>query len=76
MRVLIQSILEHLVDNPGDLRISEIAGEKTLIFEIECGNGDAGKIIGKNGKTISAIRTILSTAASREGKKAILEVAQ
>lgn len=74
MKVLIQSILDHLVDNPKDIRISEIAGDKTLVFEVECKNGDAGKIIGRNGKTIAAIRTILSTAASREGKKAVLEV--
>ena len=76
MKVLIESILPFLVEHPDQINIVELVGEKTLIYELRCNNGDIGKLIGKNGKTISAIRTLLSIAATREGKRALLEVVQ
>ena len=76
MKVLIESILPFLVEHPDQINIVELVGEKTLIYELRCSNGDIGKLIGKNGKTISAIRTLLSIAANREGKRALLEVVQ
>ena len=76
MKVLIESILPFLVAHPDQINIVELVGEKTLIYELRCSNGDIGKLIGKNGKTISAIRTLLSIAANREGKRALLEVVQ
>ena len=76
MKVLIESILPFLVEHPDQINIVELVGEKTLIYELRCNNGDIGKLIGKNGKTISAIRTLLSIAANREGKRALLEVVQ
>jgi predicted RNA-binding protein YlqC (UPF0109 family) len=76
MKELIQSICSHLVENPDGIRITEFLGEKTLIYELRCEPNDVGKLIGKNGRTVSAMRTLVSTVASRKGKRAVLEVVQ
>ena len=76
MRDLIEYIVRALVDHPGDVRITEVDGERKLIFELRCHQDDVGKVIGKNGKTVGAIRTLLSTAAARQGKRAMLEVVE
>lgn len=74
MKDLIEHIVRALVDHPGDVRITEVDGEKTVIFELRCHPEDVGKIIGKSGKTVAAIRTLASTAAARQGRRAMLEV--
>ncbi len=74
MKELIEYIVRILVDHPKDVRVTEIDGEKTVIFELRCHKEDIGKVIGKSGKTVGAIRTLLSTAAAKEGKRAMLEV--
>ena len=47
------------------VRLTEVDGERTVVFELRCNPEDIGKVIGKNGKTVGAIRTLLSTAAAR-----------
>jgi len=74
MKALIEHIIKALVDYPDDVRLTEIDGEKTVIFELRCNKEDVGKVIGRSGKTVSAIRTILNTAAAKQGRKAMLEV--
>jgi hypothetical protein len=74
MRALIESIARHLVEYPDRLSISEVLGECTLIFEVRCDPRDTGKLIGKNGRTVSALRTLVNSAASNGGKKAVVEV--
>ncbi len=74
MKQVIEAIAKSLVDVPGEVQITEIDGEKTLIFELRCNAKDVGKIIGKSGKTVGAIRTILSSMAAKQGRKAMLEV--
>ncbi|NCC52028.1 MAG: KH domain-containing protein [Spartobacteria bacterium] len=74
MRELIEYIVRALVDYPQDIQITEVDGEKTVIFELRCNKKDVGKVIGKSGKTVGAIRTLLNTAATKEGRKAMLEV--
>ena len=76
MKELIQTICSHLVENPGEIRVAEVLGEKTLVYELRCNGSDVGKLIGKNGRTVAAIRTVLNTAASRTGKRVLLEVVQ
>jgi predicted RNA-binding protein YlqC (UPF0109 family) len=51
-----------------------IEGEKTTVFELKVADGDLGKIIGKHGRTIRSIRTILSATATKAGKRAVLEI--
>ena len=74
MRELVEYIVKALVDYPDEVRITEVDGERTVIFELRCRKEDIGKIIGKNGKTVSAIRAILNTAAAKQNRRAMLEV--
>ena len=76
MKELVEYIVRILVDHPDDVRITEVDGERTVIFELRCNQQDIGKVIGKSGKTVGAIRTILSTAAARQGRRAMLEVVE
>jgi predicted RNA-binding protein YlqC (UPF0109 family) len=63
-----------LVDHPDQVVVKEIAGEKTLIYELRVGQGDLGKVIGKEGRTAKAIRAIIAAAAMKIGKRAQLEI--
>ncbi|HDM90815.1 MAG: RNA-binding protein [Candidatus Hydrothermota bacterium] len=74
LKDLIEYIAKALVDNPDVVSVKEIPGEKTVIYELKVGEGDLGKIIGREGKTAKAIRTIISAAAMKKGKRAVLEI--
>ena len=76
MKELVEYISKTLVDHPEELHITEIEGERTIVFELRCNDEDVGKIIGKSGKTIGAIRTLLSTIAARQNRRAVLEVVE
>ena len=76
MKELIEYVVKTLIDHPEDLRIAEIEGERTIVFELRCHPEDVGKVIGKSGKTVGAIRTLLSTVAARQNKRAMLEVVE
>lgn len=67
-------IAKSLVDEPQEVQITEIDGEKTIIFELRCNQKDIGKIIGKSGKTVGAMRVILNSMAAKQGRRAMLEV--
>jgi len=74
MKALLETIAKSLVDAPNEVQITEIDGEKTIIFELRCNAKDIGKIIGKSGKTVGAMRTLLNSIAAKQGRKAMLEV--
>ena len=74
MKAILETIAKSLVDQPGDVRITEIEGDKTIIFELRCNAKDIGKIIGKSGKTVGAMRVLLNSMAAKQGRKAMLEV--
>ena len=76
MQDVIRSLIQPLVEFPNELRVTGINGKATYVYELRCNQKDVGKIIGKKGKTISAVRTLLNAIASREGKKAVLEVVE
>ena len=76
MKELIEYVVKTLIDHPDDLRITEIEGERTIVFELRCHPEDVGKVIGKSGKTVGAIRALLSTVAARQNKRAMLEVVE
>ncbi|MCH7690868.1 MAG: KH domain-containing protein [candidate division Zixibacteria bacterium] len=74
MKEFIEYIVKNLVDNPDAVSVVEIEGTRTTVYELRVGEGDLGKVIGKEGKTARSIRTILSAAAARQGKRAVLEI--
>lgn len=74
MKAILESIAKALVDAPNEVQITEIDGEKSIIFELRCNAKDIGKIIGKSGKTVGAMRVLLNSIAAKQGRKAMLEV--
>lgn len=74
MKEFVAYIVKNLVDHPERVRINEVGGTQTLIIELAVEKGDIGKIIGKQGKTINAIRTLLMSVASRNGIRVSLEI--
>jgi len=74
MKEFVEYIVKNLVDNPDKVRINEVGGTHTLIIELGVEKSDIGKIIGKKGKTINAIRTLLMSVASRNGIRVTLEI--
>ena len=76
MKALLETIVKSLVEHPADIRITEVDGERTAIYELRCHADDIGKVIGKSGKTVGAIRTLLATVAARNGRRAIIEVVE
>lgn len=76
MKNMLLSIVRMLVDHPGDIQLSQLAGDSTVIFELRCHADDVGKVIGKDGKTVTAIRTLLNGMAAREGRRAVVEVVE
>lgn len=76
MKQLILNIVRMLVDHPDEVECTQVHGASTDIFELRCNKSDLGKVIGKDGKTVSAIRTLTSVMAARGGRKAVLEVVE
>jgi predicted RNA-binding protein YlqC (UPF0109 family) len=74
MKMLIEYIAKALVDNPEAVNVSEIEGEQTSVIELKVAKEDLGKVIGKQGRTARAMRTILSAASTKIKKRAVLEI--
>ncbi len=74
LKDLVQLIAEALVDSPEDVVVLEIQGEQTSVIELKVAKDDLGKVIGKQGRTARAIRTILSAASTKLRKRCVLEI--
>jgi len=75
MKDLLVDVVKSIVDKPDEVSIKVNESESTQIYELSVGDGDVGKVIGKHGKNVGAIRTLLSAATAKEGgKRAILEI--
>ena len=74
MELLIEQMVKALVDTPEDVVVAKVEGERTTVFELRVATSDLGKVIGKQGKTAQAMRTILSAAGTKLGKRCILEI--
>jgi predicted RNA-binding protein YlqC (UPF0109 family) len=75
MKDFVEYIVKKLVDNPEDVKVTQIDSEKTVIMELQVKEGDLGKVIGKKGRTAKALRVLLTAAAAKQGqKRAILEI--
>ena len=74
MKEIIEKIVKAIVDNQSDVYINEVDGGRTKIIELRVAKEDIGKVIGKNGHTISAIRTLLASASGKEKVRYVLEL--
>ena len=75
MNQLLIEMVRALVDKPDEVKVNVNESDSTCIYELSVGDGDLGKVIGKKGKNVNALRIILSAATAKEGgKRAILEV--
>ena len=75
MKELLTEMIKAMVDKPDEVDINVAESENTNIFELRLGDGDVGKVIGKKGKNVMALRTILSAATAKAGgKRSILEI--
>ncbi len=74
MRLLIETMAKALVDKPESVEVSEVEGEQTTVIELRVAKEDLGKVIGKQGRTARALRTILSAASTKLRKRSVLEI--
>ncbi|HDD52649.1 MAG: KH domain-containing protein [Aquificota bacterium] len=74
LKELVEKMAKALVDNPDKVEVVEVEGEKTTVIELRVAPEDLGKVIGRQGRTARAMRTILSAAATKSNKRAVLEI--
>ena len=74
MTSLVEQIAKSLVDSQEEVSVAVVDGERTAVFELRVAKNDIGKVIGKQGNTARAIRTILSAAGTKLGKRFVLEI--
>lgn len=76
MKELITYIAKALVDNPEEVKVTEIEGDQTSVLELKVAKEDLGKVIGKQGRTARAMRTLLSAASAKIKKRTVLEIVE
>ncbi|MFP4158908.1 MAG: KH domain-containing protein [Desulfosalsimonas sp.] len=76
MKDLIAYIAKALVDNPDDVTVTEVEGGQTSVLELKVAKEDLGKVIGKQGRTARAMRTILNAASAKVKKRTVLEIVE
>ena len=74
VRQFLEFIIRHLVEFPDEVMLSEVAKERLTVFRLQMRQTDVGRIIGRNGQTIRAIRALLSSAAARHGQRVTLDI--
>ncbi|ADG82894.1 hypothetical protein Tfer_1649 [Thermincola ferriacetica] len=74
MKELLDYLARSLVDNPDQVQINVVEGDKSLVLELKVAPEDMGKVIGKQGRIAKAIRTVIKAAAAKEGKKVMVEI--
>jgi predicted RNA-binding protein YlqC (UPF0109 family) len=76
MKELVEYIAKALVEDPSQVSVEEVVGQKTTVYKLRVGGKDIGKVIGKEGRTARSMRAILSAAAAKAHKRAILEIVE
>ncbi len=74
MKELIEYIAKMIVDNPDEVKVTEVQGDVTSVIELSVAKSDLGKVIGKEGRTARAMRTLLTAASTKIKKRAVLEI--
>ena len=73
MKESLEAIITSLVNEPSEVSINQVDGDKSIVFEVKVANSDMGKVIGREGRIAKAIRTIMKVLAAKEGKKVSVE---
>ncbi len=76
MKELVSLMAKALVDHPDQVKVTEVVGEQTSVIELRVAKEDLGKVIGKQGRTAKAMRTILSAASAKVRKRHVLELVE
>ncbi|MEA2108868.1 MAG: KH domain-containing protein [Pseudomonadota bacterium] len=76
LKDLVEYLAKALVDNPEEVKVTEVEGESAITLELSVAKTDLGKVIGRQGKTARAMRTILGASSAKLGKKSILEIVE
>jgi uncharacterized protein len=74
LKDLIAFIAKALVDDPDAVDVRAVEGDKAVVLELTVGDGDLGKVIGKDGRTARAMRTLLAATSAKQSKRAVLEI--
>ena len=74
MKELVELIAKSLVDDPNAVEVNEVEGEKSTIIELKVAQEDMGKVIGKQGRIAKALRSVVKAAATKENKRATVEI--
>jgi predicted RNA-binding protein YlqC (UPF0109 family) len=76
MREFLEFVIRQLVEFPDDMVLTEIPSGRTTVFKLQLRRGDVGRVIGRGGQTIQAIRALLASSAARHGERAVLEIVE
>lgn len=76
MKEVLEYLASHLVDDPDAVEVTEVAGERSIVFQLKVAPEDMGKVIGKRGRTVRAIRSLVRAAASRQGFSTMVEIVE
>ena len=76
MREFLEFIVRQLVEFPDEMMLTEIPSGKTTVFKLQLRQTDVGRVIGRNGQTIQAIRALLASSAARHGQRATIEIVE
>ena len=76
MKEFVEFIAKHLVENPESVKVSEVNGAYSTVYELKVAPNDMGKIIGKHGRNVQAFRVVLNALARKAGKHATLEIVE
>jgi hypothetical protein len=74
MREMVEYIVKQIVDNPEEVKVQEMKGEKVILLEISVAKKDMGKVIGKGGRIATALRTLVEAAAAKLKKRVMVEI--
>jgi len=76
MKEFVEKIAKELVDNPDQVNVTEVDGERTTVIELRVAKEDLGKVIGKEGRIAKAMRVLISASTAREEKRCVLEIVE
>ena len=76
MKEVLEYVARHLVDDPEAVEVTEVEGERSILLQLRVAPDDMGKVIGKRGRTVRAIRSLVRAAASRQGLSTMVEIVE